>query len=100
MPSLLDLPREIVQEIISLTLQPPFCVSKTPKDVNPDDWVASGSPRRSRRNRAKDPYSIIEYYKWKPLYSISMTCWQLKMDAEDVWNRDGGKVGCEVVSHT
>ncbi|KAF2799194.1 hypothetical protein K505DRAFT_390056 [Melanomma pulvis-pyrius CBS 109.77] len=96
MPSLLELPRELLQEVVYYTLQPPFNLAASPENTNPDEWMLSGSPRRSSRLRAKDVEPLMSLYKRKPLYSLSMTCRQMQMEVADVWKREGEKVACEV----
>jgi hypothetical protein len=95
MTSLLDLPRELIHEIIEYSLLPPFIPSPASDHVNSEDWVTSGSPRRSGRVRSKDRQPIMLYRKKKPLHALLSTCRQLNVEVEDVMKRVGETLPCE-----
>lgn len=92
MHSLLDLPRELLQQIILHTLQPPFHLPSSPESIKPGERVTSG--RRRNVKQSQDP--IISYYKNNPIYSLSLTCCRMHMDTADVWKREGDKLGCQI----
>jgi hypothetical protein len=96
MPSLLDLPGELLQQIISLTLQPPFHLPTSPESIKPEEWIISGQIRRNRRNYTARPDRVINYYRKSPTYSLSLTCRHINMETADVWKREGDKLSCEI----
>jgi hypothetical protein len=89
MPSLLDLPRELTHEIITLSLQPPYHWPSLPQNhqVQDHEWISSGSPRRSRRTAPTDEERLISYHKKKPLHSLLLTCWEINAAVQDVCKR-------------
>ena len=93
MPSLLDLPRELLQQIILHTLQPPFHLPTSPESIKPRERVTSGQ-RRRKVKQLQQP--IISYYRKNPIYSLSLTCRQMHMDTADVWKRKGDQLGCQI----
>jgi hypothetical protein len=93
MPSLLDLPRELVQQIILYTLQPPFNRPTSPECIKLGDRVTSGK-RRGKKKQFQDP--IMYYYRKNPIHSLTLTCRQLHMDTADVWKREGDKLDCKI----
>ncbi|KAF2655055.1 hypothetical protein K491DRAFT_693208, partial [Lophiostoma macrostomum CBS 122681] len=89
MSSLLDLPCELVQEIISLSLQPPFHWPPVPQDhqVQDYEWVSSGCPRRSRRTASTSDERLISYHNRKPLHPLLLTCREINAAVRDVCTR-------------
>lgn len=95
MTSLLDLPRELLHEIIEYSLLPPYISISTSNCVNSEEWVTSGSPRRSSRVRSKDREQIMLYHKKKPAHALLSICRQFNLEVQCVINRIGETLPCE-----
>ncbi|KAH7126578.1 hypothetical protein B0J11DRAFT_525947 [Dendryphion nanum] len=95
MPSLLTLPRELIQEIIYYSLLPPYSRPRnTSTRQNELEWILSGSARRSGRHRKNDDPAEMRYYSLLPVFPLLATCRHLQRETEEVWRRIGDSLPC------